>query len=191
MTMPPDSRRHLSAHGKFGRMLTRCGCTRAWAARLMKLYRIWGELPAARAWAETSKRPVSSKQFSVDGAIRLVREYQDEKNGKAVGRATRARPSRLKEALAQLITAEQKLAAAKALIEFLESERSAAKPTAPEVDRQPLDPGAREKVAKVGAYWFRGSTHGERTSAVSRLHQIASRYGWPFRDLALECGLEM
>jgi hypothetical protein len=44
----------ICAHGTFGRLIARCGCTRAWAARLMKLDKIWDEILAARTWAMTT-----------------------------------------------------------------------------------------------------------------------------------------
>jgi hypothetical protein len=96
----------------------------------------------------------------------------------------------LKEVLAELVTVERKLAAAKARIEYLEAEPSAFS-TASETERQPLDAETREKSAKIHAYWFRGGTHNERTTAVAKLYQDAKRKGWKFADFIHECGLEM
>jgi hypothetical protein len=134
----------ICAPRTFGRFVAGCGCTRAWAARLMKLDEIWDEIPVARTWAMTNGRSLGSKEFSVDGAIQLLREYHSGKNGKPANRRrSRNEPSRLKEVLAELATVEGELAAAKERIESLEAELSAFS-TASKTERQPLDAETKE-----------------------------------------------
>jgi hypothetical protein len=141
----------ICPHGTFGRVIARCGCTRAWAARLIKLDEIWNEIPAARAWAETIGRPLRSKEFTVDGAIQLVREYHSMKNGKPANRRrSRNEPSRLKEVLAELANVERNLAAANARIECLEAELSKFSAVS-KTERQPPDAETKEKSAKIHA----------------------------------------
>jgi hypothetical protein len=134
----------ICAQGTFGRVIARFGCTRAWAARLMKLDNLWDEIPAARAWAMAAGRTLGSKEFSVDGAIQLVREYHSGKNGKPANhRPSQNKPARLKEVLAELVTVKRKLDAAKARIEYLQAELSKFS-TASKTERQPLDAETKE-----------------------------------------------
>jgi hypothetical protein len=56
---------------------------------------------------------------------------------------------------------------------------------------QPIDDITKEKVRKIGAYFFR-ATEGEQISAAHKIYVVADRLGWTFEDLlAAACGYQM
>jgi hypothetical protein len=66
----------IIGHGKFGRVVeARLGFKRGWAAQLMNLHENWDYVQQARDWAK-SKKLVARSEFSVDGALRLLAQWQ-------------------------------------------------------------------------------------------------------------------
>jgi hypothetical protein len=53
-----------------------CGFSKEWRARLMLLASEWQEFETAMRWAEARGRKLGRTEFSVDGAIALLREWR-------------------------------------------------------------------------------------------------------------------
>jgi hypothetical protein len=75
-----ELKKHLG-RGRFGHEVeARLGITRQWCARLMKLGEEWPEITAAIEWAKAGNR-LTRSEYSVDGALALLKEWRRELNG--------------------------------------------------------------------------------------------------------------
>src|SRR4051794_13555773 len=75
-----EAKKHLG-HGSFDREATaRLGITKQWRSRLMRVGKFWTEVQAALAWAKTENR-LTKTEYSVDGALRLLKQYQCARDG--------------------------------------------------------------------------------------------------------------
>jgi hypothetical protein len=97
--------------GDFGPEIEeRCGCTRQWAARLMKLDREWDDVVAGFGWTREAKPELDCSSYSVDGALRVAKLYRARKDGyePQVRRRSSTRSSKI---LDDLAAARERLAA--------------------------------------------------------------------------------
>jgi hypothetical protein len=73
----------LSGHGNFEREVEkRLGIKKQWRARLMKVGKEWSHIMTAIQWAKAENR-ITRPEYSVDGALALLKEWQREVGGKS------------------------------------------------------------------------------------------------------------
>jgi hypothetical protein len=185
----------LLPRGEFGRVAQmRCGCSKQWRARLLKLHSEWENVQAALQWTEDQQAGVELKAVSVDGALAILRRWQNFTAGKAESpkrSGSERSNSRFQKLTIENASLKDKLCAAAAYISILEEEIAGLSSAVhKQPDRQPVDKNARDKVQKIAALWLRGSTVGERSSAAGKLRVVARRMGCDLRDLLRECSVE-
>jgi hypothetical protein len=181
--------KELLPRGEFGPVAeARCQCCKQWRARLMQLDREWNNVLTALQWAESGRRQVGRKAYSVDGALALVKAWRRAEDGGARPKAaTRARrPGPTEGEVAHL---KKMLNALARYIAVLEGELAAYTGT-PNGERQNIDAADRNKVQKVAMLWFRPGTDGEGSVAAHKLRTLSCRLGWPIRDLLQACDVE-
>jgi hypothetical protein len=175
-------------HGLFGKYVeTECGCSRQWAGRLRKLHEDWDSYLAAKDWKQKSGRSLSSKAFTLDGALSLIREYRRAQNGGPKSFQGGSRKSLAERAHAELDAIMQ---AADAYARFLEEEVAKFVPAAPHSERETLTEEAKDMIEELAELWLRGATEDERFTAISGLYELAHQLGWSLRDLLRECGVD-
>jgi hypothetical protein len=194
--------KEIIKRGQFGaEVKKRCGCTRQWAARLMRLDEDWGDFEAALKWANG----VGVNEFTVDSALALINRYRIRNDEQSSGREQPSPKPAKEELRTALSTAKRdldaatkqhaaaqevlksQLAAANAYIWLLEvkirSETTTSNP-------KPFEEGQLRRLEHVGDRWLRGATDNERLVAIEKLDRIARAEGWNLRELMRECGLE-
>jgi hypothetical protein len=183
--------KELLPRGQFGPIATHhCGCSKQWRSRLMLLDREWSDIEAALHWAEGSGREIGGKGYSVDGALRLLREWRWAQSGNAGAARQRPGKTRAETPLGKYAVLNDRLSAAKAYITVLEQSVGDLESTESNVEPQELDGPTRFKLQRVAARWSRGRTDTERVSAVKKLFRIARSLGWNLSDLLRECAAE-
>ncbi|WP_046861625.1 DUF3102 domain-containing protein [Microvirga massiliensis] len=166
--------------------------SKQWCSALTKLAASWSDYESARSWAEAEGRLLGRREYSVDGALGLIRQWQ-----RAMAPAPEAgednrkqRKPSIKEELAET---RRKLDEALETIERLQAMVSPGPkhgPSARNGKSAPLDFETREKARKVAALWHRGSTGGECSGAEGRLRHFAQKCGYEFEDFLVACGIE-
>lgn len=72
----------VAPRGQFGTLAaSRCGCSKQWRARLIKLDARWDDVQTAMLWAEGAGKLLARKGFSVDGALALLSAWSRGQNG--------------------------------------------------------------------------------------------------------------
>jgi hypothetical protein len=183
-------------HGQFRREVeTRVQISKQWAAKLMQLHRCWPQIEDAFAWAQSSGQSLSRTEFSVDGALALLRKWERRNDADAEppplsrGQARARQTSRdeiedlkrqLREALAQLDAARERIRALEAEIYRPKSIPG----------RLPIDDKTKSRAENLAALWQRPGTEDEGRNAEQRLREMAERFGRTLTEFLDECGLE-
>jgi hypothetical protein len=170
--------KELLPRGEFGPVAeARCQCCKQWRARLMQLDREWNNVLTALQWAESSRRQVGRKAYSVDGALALVKAWRRAASGNTPPspKGRTAKPSSA-SLLRENAVFKDRLSAATELIEVLEEEL--VKFRSEEQHRQEIDASDRDEIHKMMACWLRGGTDGESYAAAHQLRGFACRLGW-------------
>jgi hypothetical protein len=170
--------KELLPRGEFGPVAeARCQCCKQWRARLMQLDREWNNVLTALQWAESSRRQVGRKAYSVDGALALIKVWRKAERGNAPTNPTcrTAKPSSA-SLLHENAVFKDRLSAATGLIKVLEEEL--AKSRSVEQQRQEIDASDRDAIHKTMTCWLRGGTDGESYAAAHQLRGFACRLGW-------------
>jgi hypothetical protein len=180
--------KEILPRGRFGPVAReRCGCSKQWCARLMRLARDWDDVITAMSWAEGENSALLRKAYSPDGALTMLKAWRRAQSGDVQPeKAPRNRNSYLgvQREIAEL---KHQLGAAKAYVKLLEDKVAKLRPAAETVWRGEIGDQLRAKLEKIAALWLRGGTDGERFSAVNKIHDEAQRLGWKLRDLVAEC----
>jgi hypothetical protein len=158
------------------------------ALRLAKMYRASKGGPQASG-GRRSSRPRSKIREELAAALEQVAALKND-----VSRA------RKELAAAETALANMKLrwVAAKGNVAFLDEQLAELRERLADCEGmawssapQPIDDITKEKVRKIGAYFFR-ATEGEQISAAHKIYVVADRLGWTFEDLlAAACGYQM
>lgn len=177
--------------------------SKEWRARLMKLAAAWADFIAAKEWAEAQGRLLGRKEFSVDGALAFINEWEKATNpepeaegGEGEGEGGEGGEKAKKETAAEKLRRE--LAEALERIRVLEDELRAARGEGPKAKAKekasagtgsnPIDPATRSRAKKVYALYQRGGTDGEKAAAKSRLEEMAAKFSMDFDAFVKACG---
>lgn len=199
--------KELLPRGKFGPWaVSEFGFQKEWRRCLLTLANDWHCLEQARSWAEANGRVLGRKEFSVNGAIDLIREWRTAidpalQAARAEKRARRSRAdagssanaggadheTELTKLRRNLNEALHHMAKQSARIEALETELRAG--IHPEIEPG-VDDATKERARKAAVLWARGATDGECAAAESRLRDMAARCGLAFDAFLSECGIE-
>lgn len=205
--------------GAFGKWCdTHFKFSKEWRARLMKLAASWDDFTKAKVWAEEVQgRILGRKEYSVDGALGLIAEWNKAINppppnegGEGEGEGDGSGPKQRRESAADKLRRE--LAEALERIRALEDElakarqgdgakggegaKSGPKPGAKEPpkgnpkDAPIIDAKTRAKAKKVWGLYTNGGTNGEKAAAKASLERMAESAGLSFADFLKACGLK-
>lgn len=163
------------------------GFSRQWCSRLTSLARDWALYEEARAWAEEHGHSLKSSDYSVDGALALIRKWQKQSDPEAKDTTDKPKKQTLKELKAELAKAQAELATVKAENERLKAQLASRQRMAP---FRTIDNKTKSKAQKMASYWTRGSTPNERANAEGLLRHFAREHGRSFERFLAECGIK-
>jgi hypothetical protein len=172
------------------------GFSKQWCARLTKLASSWSEYQRARKWAEAQGILLGRSEYSVDGALSLIRKWQRQISPPA--RKDPRKRARSRSA-ADVVELQRQLDEALAEVQRLRQQQSGgargtggATRRGPAPRRRTVSPSEEviSKAQKIAALWHRGSTGPERANAEGRLRSLAQNCGYAFELFLQACGIE-
>ena len=139
----------VAATGEFGRVAEqRCGCSKQWRARLMSLDRQWKDVEAALRWADGLGPELGGRAYSVDGALRLLRQWRRVQSGTAGSGPNKSAKRRAAGASRERQGLKEKLNAAQAVIKVLEEEIERLEATTLREHRQEVDDATKAQASE-------------------------------------------